>query len=172
MKKPLKNIPNSIKINYCLAIEVASKHFGVSSKELITLKGRADNSALKRYMIFNLMKLAGAENIEIGGLMNKDHSSVNYGLNEHINLIEQDYIGYRDLYNRIEAEFIERRAFPDDINDENKTPSFYGIIQELSKVENSISRVKSILMDSFIEGKDLDEDLVGKLTEELSKHSS
>lgn len=167
MKKSIELIPDTVKLNFCLAIETVSKHSGIKKREL--LKSQSHSLAIYRYMIFALMDKIGASDIDSGSMIGKDHSTVIHGLKEHKNLCDQNYKGYNTLFERIETEFLSRVQIDDISHEDPQEKSFYELIHEIETLESSIKKIKNVLIDSYLEGFDLKDEISEKLKSALPK---
>lgn len=157
MKKSLELIPDNVKLNYCLAVETISKHSGIKKREL--LKSPAHSLAMYRFMIFALMEEIGTSNLDSGSLIGKDHATVSHGLKEHANLYEQNYKGYKTLFDTSRQDFLGRVQIDDLSNQDPQNRSFYELIREIEVLQSSIKKIKNVLIESYLEGFDLKEEV-------------
>lgn len=163
MKKPIDQIPDKTKINFCLAVEIISKHAGLKKRDL--LKSRSHSLAMYRYMIYHLLKThVGGPEIDFGSLVGKDHSTVVHGLAEHKNLYNQNYRGYRDIFDVVEREFVNRLTIEEILDVDPQMKSFYEVIKEIEAVEKSVQRIKTVLIESYLEGYDIKEEIAKRIT--------
>lgn len=167
MKKPIELVSEQCKIHYALAAEVVSKHTGFTVEQL-QKKTRSGGVPLGRYTVFALLNsLKKYPDLDIGGVFGCDHVTVAYGLKTQKDLYETDFKGYKKLYDAILEEF-QSRLDPEEFSlvDPQKI-SFYDIIRKIEQIESAISMIKGVMVDSYLKGYNVNDELKEKLNSTL-----
>jgi hypothetical protein len=154
MRKNSNLIKNSTKLNFCLALEIISSYLGLNRNDIYS-KNRKQEVVFSRYMMYALMDEIEESNIDVATLVNKDHSSITHGLVEHIELYSQNYKNYKNLFDPIRREFLFRSKKSDEQFQKLQDQSFYELIQEMDKLEELVIKIKQNLLDSYLRGDDL-----------------
>lgn len=167
MKKSIDKIPEETKLNFALAVELVSKYSKVPKR--ILLKNTSNKYANQRFMVFTMLKYTKAADVDSASLFDKDHSTVINGLKEHVNLYEQNYKNYAVVFDKAFKEF-KIRISPEGLKKlDPQNQNFYDVIREISRVEKSIQKIKNVLLDSYIEGFEINEEILKKLKTSLFK---
>jgi len=164
MRKPLNLIPDDCKINFCIAVEIVARHAGISKRKL--LKDPSHKLAVQRFIVFALMDSFDGKysNIDVGSLAGKDHSTVINGQKVHSEMYETNHEKtYRDYYDKIYEEFMSKLSIESIEELDPQKKSMFQVISEINKIEMSLKKVKDVLIESYLEGFELNEEIRNEL---------
>jgi Asp-tRNA(Asn)/Glu-tRNA(Gln) amidotransferase B subunit len=103
-------------------------------------------------------------NIDVGSLMNKDHSTVINGQKVHSEMYETNYEKtYRAYYDKIYEEFMSKLSIESIEEFDPQKKSMFQVINEINKIEISLKKVKDVLIKSYLEGFELNEEVRNEL---------
>lgn len=167
MKTPIKSIPDDIKLSFCLAVNIVCKHSGLKKKDLINDPNH--KIAMHRFMVFALLEDLEVPYCNTGGLIGRDHSTVMHGVKEHKNLYDQNHKGYREFFDLIKEDFSKMIEENNTFFEDNHDIQFFESIKELNTIEESIKKIKSNLIDIYMEDFKFKDEIAEELKSALEQ---